>query len=190
MDRWVAFMFVCLCTCLCVCRYVYSYTQSTHRYTHVHIHGGITWIPGRFLSHHEIKHEFDLLTSWFKQAFLIWWVITLPDLVIHNLQSSQSHRSMSECHSCVSVCSYVSYVCVYVYIIIFTHVHVHTHKHIYTYIGAITWMPGWPLTHHAFTMTLNSWLSWLWQGSLLGEWILSLAQSYRISKTLRHISFK
>ena len=53
--------------------------------------------------------------------------------------------------------------CMYMYII-FTHVHVHTHQHIHTYIGAITWMPGWPLTHHAFTMNLHSWSSRLYQG--------------------------
>ena len=72
----------------------------------------------------------------------------------------------------------------------YLHVHVHTHQHIHTYIGAITWMPGWPLTHHAFTMNLHSWSSWLYQGFSRGLWDLTLAQSYITSKAVGHISFK
>jgi hypothetical protein len=81
---------------------------------------------------------------------------------------------------CVRVC-----ICIFIY----THVHVRTHKHTCTYTGAITWMTGWSLPHHAVNMNLHSWSPWLWQGASHGECDLSLAQSYRISKTLRHISF-
>ena len=168
----------CVCVCVlafirvCVC-YVYSnidMNMHTQLYTHAH-----TWRNHRLISH-EDKYEFELLI-----------LLTLASIFT---LSHLSLKWIDECHSHVSVCSYVSYVCVYVYVYHIhtcTCTHTSTHTHI---IGAITWMPGWPLTHHAFTMNLHSWSSRLYQGFSRGLWDLTLAQSYITSKAVGHISFK
>ena len=111
----------CVCVCVlafirvCVC-YVYSnidMNMHTQLYTHAH-----TWRNHRLISH-EDKYEFELLI-----------LLTLASIFT---LSHLSLKWIDECHSPVSVCSYVSYVCVYVYVY-----HIHTctctHKLTHKYI--------------------------------------------------------
>ena len=136
--------FLCLCmcacvyTCVCVC-YVYSnidMNMHTQLYTHAH-----TWRNHRLISH-EDKYEFELLI-----------LLTLASIFT---LSHLSLKWIDECHSHVSVCSYVSYVCVYVYVYHIhtctcTHTSTHTHIHRGNHMNA-----RMTLTHHAFTMNLHS----------------------------------
>ena len=112
----------CVCVCVlafirvCVC-YVYSnidMNMHTQLYTHAH-----TWRNHRLISH-EDKYEFELLI-----------LLTLASIFT---LSHLSLKWIDECHSHVSVCSYVSYVCVYVYVYHIhtctcTHTSTHTHIH-------------------------------------------------------------
>ena len=112
----------CVCVCVlafirvCVC-YVYSnidMNMHTQLYTHAH-----TWWNHRLISH-EDKYEFELLI-----------LLTLASIFT---LSHLSLKWIDECHSHVSVCSYVSYVCVYVYVYHIhtctcTHTSTHTHIH-------------------------------------------------------------
>ena len=112
----------CVCVCVlafirvCVC-YVYSnidMNMHTQLYTHAH-----TWRNHRLISH-EDKYEFELLI-----------LLTLASIFT---LSHLSLKWIDECHSHVSVCSYVSYVCVYVYVYhihICTCTHTSTHTHIH-----------------------------------------------------------
>lgn len=168
----------CVCVCVlafirvCVC-YVYSnidMNMHTQLYTHAH-----TWRNHRLISH-EDKYEFELLI-----------LLTLASIFT---LSHLSLKWIDECHSHVSVCSYVSYVCVYVYVY---HIHTctctHTSTHTHIHRG----------NHMNARMTSNS--SCLYHELALlifptlprvsrGLWDLTLAQSYITSKAVGHISFK
>ena len=154
--------------------------MHTKLYTHAHTFmGDIPWILGWCLTHHEIKHEFHLLILLSMANIVTWWVRSLPGTVLPKLSSSKTHIIQMDVCVCAWVCK-----CVYI------HIHIHkwtcTHKtHTCPYIGYSPWIPGWSLTHYEVKHDFELWILMLWQ-AFPGEWKVSVAQYYIISKALSH----
>ena len=79
--------FVCAYVYMWVCICIFIYTH-VHALIHIHICTyivGITWIPGWSLTHHEVKHDFELLILLNLASIFTWWVRPLPGPVLHHL---------------------------------------------------------------------------------------------------------